>query len=523
MSLNICLIKPPILHKGASFALMPTPPLGLAYIAGALKKKGYQLQVVDASAEGVDDFEYFRDEIYIFGLNKDKIVSRIHQNVDIICFSFMFTNNWLYGREVVKAVRERFPKAILIAGGEHATAAPEYCMHQAPLDYIVLGEGEETIVELVEVLKNNGNIEAVGGIAYRKQEEIVCNRRRKRIKAIQDIPWPAWEIFPLKEYFEHKMTHGVYRGNSLPVMATRGCPYTCTFCSNPQMWGKAYEMRPPEDFVDELEYLHKTYEVVNFDLYDLTAIMFKDWIVAMCQEILKRDLKISYQLPSGTRAEAIDFEVADLLFKSGCINMTYAPESGSKRVLHSVKKQVDIQQMLQSIADSNKAGMIVHLNMILGFPDDTHKDMWQTIWFLAKCSWYGAHDIAPAVFTPYPGSTLYNRLTKQGKLNIYNDDCIVEIINSYDLWPNKVYSEKISELSVKMYVFLFTFVFYGTNYLFRPIRLFKTIRNILTNKHESRLEQILYKNFIKNFLNIKSLNKVFHLKNKFSHFLNNLL
>lgn len=505
--MKICLVKPPILHKGASFALMPTPPLGLAYIAAVLKAQGHFLQVVDASAEDPEAVTLLRDEIYVFGMSKERLVQLVDPETAVFCFSFMFTNNWLYDREVVKEVRKHFPNAILIAGGEHATAAPEFSMNQAPLDYIVLGEGEETIAELITAIEQKAEIAAIPGIAYRNEGKIILNNNRKRLKKLEEIPWPAWEIFPLNKYFDNKMTHGVYRGHTLPVMATRGCPYTCTFCSNPQMWGKAYEMRPPSEFVDELEFLHKTYKVVNFDFYDLTAIMVKEWIVAMCQEILARDLQIFYQLPSGTRAEAIDYEVAQLLFLSGCKNITYAPESGSERVLKSVKKQVEIDAMLASIKYSNKAGMLIHLNMILGFPDDTHKDLWLTLWFLVKCSWYGAHDIAPAVFTPYPGSTLYNRLSKQGKLNLYDDQCIIDIIGSYDLWPSKVYSEKISETMLKFYVFLFAFVFYTSNYLFRPIRLFKTLKNLLLHEHESRLEQILYKNFIKNFLKVFTLRR----------------
>lgn len=520
--MNICLIKPPILHKGASFALMPTPPLGLAYIAGVLEKDNHNLQVIDSSAESINEVKNYRDDIYIFGLTKEEICKRINPNTEIICISFMFTNNWLYGREVVKEIKLNFPNVIIIAGGEHATAAPEYCMKQSPIDFIVLGEGEETVAELVKKIERNEDLTQIDGIAYRENNNVISNKRRKRLSSIQDIPWPAWHLFPLKKYFDQKMTHGVYRGNTLPVMATRGCPYTCTFCSNPQMWGKAYEMRPPTDFVNELEYLHTTYNVVNFDLYDLTAIMFKDWIVAMCKEILSRNLKITYQLPSGTRAEAIDFEVADLLYKSGCKNITYAPESGSNKVLKSVKKQIELDEMLKSIKHSNNAGMIVHLNIILGFPDDRHSDLLKTIWFLVKCSWFGAHDIAPAVFTPYPGSTLYNRLTKQGKLDIYDDDCILEIISSYDLWPSKVYSENISQFLIKLYVFIFTFVFYGTNYLFRPIRFFRTVRNILINKHESRLEQILYKNFLRNLFSLKETSNVLKFKKKLSHYINNV-
>ncbi|MCB9256476.1 MAG: radical SAM protein [Chitinophagales bacterium] len=518
MSLNICLIKPSILHKSSSFALLPTAPLGLAYIAAALKKHNYNIEVIDSSAEGFKQVERFKDDLYLYGLNEEQIIARIRPDVDVICFALMFTNNWLSSRSLINKVREKFPSATLIAGGEHATAAPELCLKQSPLNYIVLGEGEETIVELVQAIQNQVPKEEIGGIAYLLEGQLVRNKARKRIKNVKDIAWPAWELFPIQKYFDNKMSHGVYRGRTLPVMATRGCPYTCTFCSNPQMWGRNYEMRPPEDFIDELEHLNKTYGVSNFDLYDLTAIIFKDWIVAMCQGILDRGLDITYQLPSGTRAEAIDYEVADLLFRSGCKNITYAPESGSKEVLRAVKKKVKIEKMLDSISYSRKAGINVHLNMIIGFPDDTHRNFWQTWWFIVKCSWYGANDMAMAVFTPYPGSELYDRLTKEGKVDIFDDKCIIEIINSYDLWPNKVYCNHMSETMVKVYVFIALITFYGTNYLFRPLRFFKTIRNILQHKHESRLEQILYKNFFRNIFDNVVFQKISKLGNRIANF-----
>lgn len=501
MSLNICIIKPSILHKSASFALLPTAPLGLAYIAAALKKEGHQINVIDSSAEGFNQVSPFLGELHLYGLSNEEIIGRIPSDIQVICLGIMFTNNWLSSRELIKDVKLAFPNAVLIAGGEHANAAPDLCLQHSPLDYIVLGEGEETIVELISSIENKVELETVAGIAFLKEGVLFKTKARKRIKEIKDIPWPAWDLFPLDKYFDNKMSHGVYRGRTLPVMSTRGCPYTCTFCSNPQMWGRKYEMRPPADFVDELEYLLKTYKVNNFDLYDLTAIIFKKWIVEMCQEILDRGLDITYQLPSGTRAEAIDYEVADLLFRSGCKNITYAPESGSKEVLRRVKKKVKTSTILKSIKHSKKAGINIHLNMIIGFPEDTHKNYFETLWFIVKCSWAGAHDMAMAVFTPYPGSSLYDQLTKEGKLNIYEDGSIIEIINSYDLWPNKVYSKNMGETAVKVYVFLALITFYSTNYIFRPARFFKTIKNLLTNHHESRLEQILYKNFFKNILN----------------------
>lgn len=505
--MQICLIKPPILHKGTSFALMPTPPLGLAYIAGALERITHQIQVIDASAFSADKNVLFKNGIYLFGLNVDEIISRIQGTPEIICVTLMFTNNWLHDRELIHCLRKAFPHSIIIAGGEHATAAPELCLKQTPLNFIVLGEGEEIIFELVDAIKKNNDPKDITGIAYLENDLVIKTPRKKRVKNIEDLAWPAWHLFPLESYFENKMSHGVYKGKTLPVMATRGCPYECTFCSSPLMWGRNYYMRSPKDFVDELEYLNKTYQVVNFDLFDLTAIIVKDWIIETCKEIISRKLEITFQLPSGTRAEAIDYEVAVALKSAGCSNITYAPESGSKKVLKTIKKKVEIKKMLKSIKQSNKAGINVHLNMIIGFPEDTHKDILLTLWFLIKCSWFGANDMAMAVFTPYPGSDMFHKLNQEGKLNLFDDSTLIEIIESYDLWPSKVYSQNVNPFFIKLYVLLALVIFYSSNYLFRPFRFFKTMRNLFSNKHESRLEQILYKNFLRNFFHLKSKKK----------------
>src|SRR5690606_18098365 len=146
-----------------SFALMPAPPLGLAYIAGTLKNDGHDIQVIDTTAEGVYDTEYFKNDIYVYGLNKEKTVQMVRKDVEVICISFMFTNNWLYDRELVKDLKIKFPETVIIAGGEHANAVPEYCMKQAPVDYIVFGEGEETVSQLVTCIQNGTDTALVDG------------------------------------------------------------------------------------------------------------------------------------------------------------------------------------------------------------------------------------------------------------------------------------------------------------------------------------------------------------------------
>jgi anaerobic magnesium-protoporphyrin IX monomethyl ester cyclase len=429
--MKVCIIRPAVIHREVAFSHMPSAPLGPAYVAAAMKKAGHEVQVIDAAIEGFYDVEKFKFGTYIFGLNIENTIKRIKHGTEAVCFSFMFTNNWYFDRELVVETRKRFPGAIIIGGGEHATAVPEYCFHTSPgLDYIVMGEGEATIVELMYCIGQKLPVDDISRIAYRKEGGVVVNnfsRRIKRVVDVDEIPWPAWELFPLDKYFEHKVSYGVYRGNSLPVMASRGCPYDCTFCSSPQMWGRKYNLRNVQDFVNEIEYYYKTYNVISFDFFDLTAIIYKDWIIKFCDEVLKRGLKITYQIPAGTRSEAIDYEVAYKLYQSGCKNITYAPESGSKKVLKEIKKRVKLSNMLNSIKYSYQVGMNIKLNIIAGFPDETHLDIWKTIWFLIQSSWYGAHDMYPGVFSPYPGSALYDRLVADGQIDLYSDQYIMEI------------------------------------------------------------------------------------------------
>lgn len=494
--MKVCLIKPAVLHKGISFARFATPPLGLAYIAAAIKQAGHEIQVIDASAQGIEEVERFDADVYLFGLNTESVLSLIDKDVDMVCISLMFTNNWLYDRQLIDRLKADRPGITIIGGGEHATAMPQTCLAQSAIDYIVMGEGEAIIVDLVNAMECGNGTQEVAGIAYRSAEGVVVTPRRGRIGAVQDIPWPAWDHFPLQSYFDNRMTHGVYRGRTLPVNATRGCPYECTFCSNPLMWGRKYEMRPVADFVNELEYYHRNFGVVNFELCDLTAIIKKEWIISLCDEIVNRGLVITYQLPSGTRAEAIDFEVSEVLFRSGCKNITYAPESGSESVLKAVRKKVKIDKMLQSIAQSSKAGLNVKLNMIMGFPDDSHADIWLTLRFLVQCSWYGANDAAPAIFSPYPGSALFDRLVEEKRINPEDDSYFKDIINTYDLMPPKVYSQHLGSKSIRIYIILFLLVFYGSNYLFRPQRLFRTLLNIARSRQESKIDQLVLSNFI---------------------------
>src|SRR5262249_51186120 len=152
-----------------------------------------------------------------------------------------------------------YPEALTVIGGEHASAIPEYCLTDCEgLDVVVAGEGEETMSDIARRVKERRSLSEVSGIAFRDRAggRIVTMPRRSRIQAIEAIARPAWHLFPLEKYFANEISYGIAYGRSLPIIATRGCPYLCTFCSSPQMWGVKYNMRAPQDVIEEIQFLN---------------------------------------------------------------------------------------------------------------------------------------------------------------------------------------------------------------------------------------------------------------------------
>ena len=253
------------------------------------------------------------------------------------------------------------------------------------------------------------------------------------------------------------------------MLASRGCPYQCTFCSSPSMWGTRWVARDVKLLVNEIEEYIKKYNIDAVDFYDLTAIVKKSWIMEFCNELISRNLNITWQLPSGTRSEAIDADVSSLLYKSGCRNMGYAPETGSERMLVSIKKKVKLSRMTKSLKSSIKAGLNIKINIMLGFPNETHKDILTTFWYLIKMSFIGVHDVSMGVFAPYPGSEIYKDLVQKGKID--NGEEYWLQLSYVDMsFAKHSYCENISSKNLLFYNWLGYFIFYISNYIFRPMR-----------------------------------------------------
>lgn len=490
----ITLVRPPVVVAKWAHTTPTCPPIGLAYLAGALLAAGHRVAVVDAVGEAANQYLPLPDPRFLaHGLSASQTAARIDAASDIVGVSCMFSHEWPLMREIIAAIRQRAPGALIVVGGEHVTALPDFTMQNCPqIDVAVVGEGEETIVEIAQACRDSSSMAGVPGTLARvKDGGLMRGPPRGRIRSVDAIEQPAWHLFPLSVYLDNGFGFGVNRGRSMPLLATRGCPYQCTFCSSPSMWTTRWVARDPELVLGEIRSYIERYGADNIDFYDLTAIVKRQWIVSFCQMIKATGLKFTWQLPSGTRSEAIDAGVSRLLFDSGCRNVSYAPESGSPAVLKRIKKRVDLEDMKKSMRAAIRNGINCKANIIIGFPGETHREVLHTMWFIVQVASLGLHDLSISPFSPYPGSELFADLQKGGKIQELTDQYFYSLAAYTDLSKTVSMSDHISDRALGRYRIFGMLLFYALSFALRPWRIFVTLRNVFARTQESRLEMSL--------------------------------
>lgn len=500
---HITLIRPALVSTPRSFSVVIAPPLGLAYVAAALEQAGHGLAVIDALGEAP---EARRPAAYpglvAYGLSNDAVVDRIPATTQGIGLSVMFSQQWPHVEALTRAIRTRWPHVPIFVGGEHATATWAHLLAHCPeVTLCVLGEGELSAVDIAEWIDGARPLEAIPGIAFRKDGAPHRSDSRPRVHDLETLPRPAWHLFPMEEYLSRELSHGVNRGRSMPMLATRGCPFQCTFCSSPAMWTSRYVVRPVHDVVDEIEsHIHR-YAITNVDFEDLDAFIKRDWILAFCRELERRELRITFQLPSGTRSEALDHEVLEALWRSGCRNLVYAPESGSEETLARIKKRVHLDRMLDSMRTALDLGIVAKVNMIIGFPFERRRDIFATLRLCLRMAWLGV-EVPLFPFCPYPGSALYADLRARNR--------IPEPSNAYfaslgfmNLTGVTSVCEHVAPLELAFYRSAGMAVFIALRYIRHPSRVLRTLRNLAQGRSECsvehRLNQLLFQRLRRTF------------------------
>jgi anaerobic magnesium-protoporphyrin IX monomethyl ester cyclase len=500
---RIALIRPPILQIPASFSSYgAVPPIGLAYVAAVLRDAGHQITVIDAPAEALERFISVPSPagtLQLNGLTVEEVVDRLDPQTEIIGISHMFLHEWPTIREIAERAKAKIPGAVVVLGGENATGFWEWIFKDTTaVDYCVLGEGESTMLELVARLKTGQPTSHIQGLASRATGTGTPVALTGRITKLETIPWPAWEYFDVLRYMKIADAHGVNRGRSLPIMATRGCPYQCTFCSSPAMWTTRYVTRTTQDVVAEMKTYVDRYGANNFNFCDLTAIIKREWTIDFCNLLNQEHLDVSWQLPSGTRSEVLDDEVLGLMYQAGCRNITYAPESGSERMLQIMKKRVTLSKMLVSLKNAERKGSLTRISIIIGHPEERRPDVWQSLKFIVRAALRGCHDCSVMIFAPYPGSADFKRLVEGGQLQVSENYYYVAL--SRGGWSSGTYNPQMGTGELFSIQIGLLVLFYSLAYLLRPWRFVGLVRGLVTGREDTIVHQTI-RTKIKQFKN----------------------
>lgn len=497
----ITLIRPPAIDVLRFATTSVSPPIGLAYIAGSLEAAGHTVKIVDAVAENpAQTTRSYKG--FLMGLRIEEIAEKIDENTQLIGISTIFTHEWPVVVQMIRLIRNRLPEVPIMIGGEHVSSMPEFCLQSSDADFIVMGEGEETAVELAEAIFTGRSHKDIAGIAFREGNHIVTNPRRHRNLAVDDIPRPAWHLFDIANYRKHGLIGGIDTNRiTLPMLATRGCPYQCTYCSAPNMWTTRWVARSPANVVDEMEYYMEKFGASNFPLQDLTAIIQKDWIVEFCQLIIDRKLDITWQLPTGTRAEAIDDEVAELLGKSGMVTMAYAPESGSDETRDLIKKRIHRPKLLKSMEAAVKHNLHVSCFIVLGFPHDEKKHFQDSLTFVRTLAETGSTDLAISFYMALPGTELFRRLYNDGGIT-FNRAYFRHILDAQKFAPSNVYTPHFNRFSMGLWKLRIYCEFYGakshrSTLVGVILTILGAIPALFRKQHVNRMETA-FKNFLIN-------------------------
>jgi radical SAM superfamily enzyme YgiQ (UPF0313 family) len=494
----VTLLRGPVLVLPDALATHgPTPPLGLAYVAAALRDAGHEVSLIDGAGEAMDQVVMVDSPVgplEQIGLSIEEIVDRMPASTEVVGITTMFLHEWPTIRALAEKVKGRFPEAFVVLGGENATAFAPWIIEQSDaVDCCVLGEGEATMVEIADRLAVGASLDGLAGLARHDDEHGVVDSglsiRLGRRELNDRIPRPAWDLVPLEAYWDHYPFFGVDRGRSMNVLGTRGCPYKCTFCSSPQMWTTKYVVREPEDVVDEIVEYVERFGIQNVNFVDLTAATNRKWTLGLCDALEARAPGVSWQLPVGTRIEAIDREVLQRLWDTNCRNVTFAPESGSERLLAIMDKRVKLDRVLEAVADGNHIGIRTMINILIGHPEERWSDLWRSVGFLLRAAWAGCSDIAVMMFCPYPGSADFDALVASGRHVI--DEPAYYVGLSRGSSQHRSWNDHISAHQLRLMQLFMISVFYLASWLRRPWRAVAFLRAQLGGREDTYLDQMV--------------------------------
>ncbi len=398
--MKILFINPPYTNfEGIAESAGHMMPLSFGYLAAYARKRmeSLEFRILDAEA---------------LGLTYEEIVNKIAEFDPHVVGITAPTPAVEHVFNIAKIVKEYSDRIYVVLGGVHPTVMPEQTLKECDaVDLIVAGEGEETFFQLLESIRSRSvSFENVEGLYFRYDEKIIKTAERDFIKDLDDIPFPARDLYEL-ELYRSAPTKKVSNEDATPILTSRGCPYNCIHCPSRNIWHKHIRYRSADNIADEIEECVNKYGLKEFNFFDDTFTINKKRVIDICNKIIERGLNIYWICFS--RTNTIDDELVRHLKAAGCRKISLGLESGDQRVLDLMRKKTTVDAGRKAVQTIRKYGIPVHASFMFGNVGETETSIIRTIDFATSL------DLDNATFfttTPFPGTDLYDIAKDMGNI-----------------------------------------------------------------------------------------------------------
>ena len=374
---KVSLINPP------QFTKYLQPPMGLALLAAVLEKEGYRVTVLDANA---------------LGLRPEEVAPFV-SDADVIGLTAM-TPTIGTAISISRHLKQANSNPTIILGGPHATLLPEETLAtDSEIDVIVTGEGERTIIELLQALEHKQALNGIPGISYRKDGEVINNPPTSENVDLNSLPFLAYHLLPWERYKPHPP-----HGRAYPfaaIITSRGCPYQCSYCSKP-VFGSTFRAQTPERVVQEVAYYRERFGIKEIAFYDDVFTLNEKRAHAIADELIRAGVNMDWTCE--TRVNLVDRELLHHIKQAGCYAIAYGIESASPDILDTLNKDITFEQVEEAVRISQEVGLQTIGYFMFGSPGESPETIDKTIQFAKKLKL----DFAQfSITTPFPGTRLY--------------------------------------------------------------------------------------------------------------------
>jgi len=479
----ITLINPNIvMQKDDLFGTgIPYLPVELAYVAASLRQHKIPLKVIDSF--GLNTKQVTRqDSQFVQGLTAEQIISEIPRDTKYVVVYCGLVVAFRRITGIISAVKKSLPKVpvVCMENTQQVTAfsikevAPK--LFEAGADILIIGDPELRIVDVV----SGKNLKSIKGLILKDDKKIAKTEAADIfIKDVDKLPFPAWDLFPLKNYWKLGYSHAPLTSKKyIPLLTSRGCPFGCHFCLIPATNLRRWTPRSAKNVVDEMEHWIKTLGVSEFHVEDLNPTIKKERMIEISKEILNRNLKVSFKFGAGTKIETLDEESIEWMSKAGLTYLSCSPESGSPKVLKAMDKPFNHERALQLIRRLNENGVVTQACFVLGYLNETDEDRKLTRNYAKKLVKAGIDEIALFIMTPIPGTYTFDKVEK--------DYTNYSQLTFSPTWRREF--KKLSRFRANLYLM---FLFWKLRY--HPLKLFKQPFNFVTGSFHTKMEMTAFR------------------------------